>query len=287
MKKIVFLLAAFWLIQQNLHADSKKPAPPTPPTSQPTIKEAAKPKEADAPLYTLDSPEMPKAADGTKLARILQSQVLRACVRSDVPPFGYFLGRRLVGYDIDLVEQIARRLSVYYKRNLTIEWTVINAGSRISSLQQDTCDIVAAAFSRTKARARLVGFSKVYLKTNKVLISAETTRKNPVLAIVRGTTTPDAQSLFNAEIRFFENYKEIIYAMESGSIDYVITDHPIALHMIRSVSKKYKIVKKLGLSEEYAIGVQLENKTLLHVTDLILLDLAQSGKLAYLQRQWL
>lgn len=116
---------------------------------------------------------------------------------------------------------------------------------------------------------------------------AETTRKNPVLAIVRGTTTPDAQSLFNAEIRFFENYKEIIYAMESGSIDYVITDHPIALHMIRSVSKKYKIVKKLGLSEEYAIGVQLENKTLLHVTDLILLDLAQSGKLAYLQRQWL
>lgn len=282
MKKMFFLLAALWLIQHDLYADDKKPVPPTPPTSQPAVK------EVEPPLYTLDSPSMPKATKDTKLARILKSQVLRACVRSDVPPFGYFLGRRLVGFDIDLVSQIAKRLSIYYKRNLTIEWTVINAGTRISSLQEDSCDLVAAAFSRTENRAKLVGFSKIYLKTTKVLVAAKTTsRKKPILAVVRGATTPDAQTTLNAEVRFFHNYKEIIYAMESGSVDYVITDRPIALHMIRSVSKPYDIVKELGQNEEYALGFQLENKTLRHLIDLVLADLAQSGQLAYLQRQWL
>lgn len=283
MKKIFWLCAALWLIPQTLQAaPPAPPKPPTPATSQPVTKEIV------PPLYTIDSPAMPKAKEGSKLARVLKSQVLRACVRSDVPPFGYFLGQQLVGFDVDLVGHIARRLSTYYKRNITVDWTVVNAGSRISSIQQDSCDLVAAAFSYTDARAKLVSFSKIYLKTGKVLVAAkQISHKKPIVALVRGTTHANAKEIANAEIRLFHNYKEIIYAMESGEVDYVVTDRPIALHMIRSVSKAYEIVKSIGKQEEYAIGFGLKNKSLREAVNQALSDIAQAGTLAFLQRQWL
>jgi polar amino acid transport system substrate-binding protein len=162
----------------------------------------------------------------------------------------------------------------------------INAGARITSLQQNHCDMVVAAFSYTPARAKLVSFTRRYLKTDKVIVSnTNITRKQPVIALVRGTTN-SAKGL-KGKIAYFNNYNEIIFAMEAGSIDYVVADRPIALHMIRSVTKSYKVIKALSQQEIYAIGVNKNNKGLLHAINFALQELANSGRLAYLHRQWL
>ena len=73
-----------------------------------------------------------------------------------------------------------------------------------------------------------MNFSKVYLQTDKVLVSAENiTRKEPIIARVKGTTGKIEG--IQGVTKLFNSYQEIIYAMENGAVDYAITDRPIAL----------------------------------------------------------
>ena len=102
-------------------------APPQQTASQPTTapaKRAPTTQSQTPPLYSLDSAAQPTPKTVPTLGRILQSQHLRVCVRSDVPPFGYFSASGLTGFDIGLATEIAVRLSIDYKKNLHIDWTV-------------------------------------------------------------------------------------------------------------------------------------------------------------------
>ncbi|MBU47626.1 MAG: hypothetical protein CL920_02890 [Deltaproteobacteria bacterium] len=254
--------------------------------ASPTTKATKKAPATEPPLYSIDSAAKPAPPAKTALARILRAQHLRVCVRSDVPPFGYFTNKGLTGFDISLATELAKRISIDYKKNLHIGWTVITAGARITSLQQKTCDIVIAAFSYTKSRAKLVSFSKIYLLTDKVLVAAANlTRKTPVIARVKGTT---GKLDIKGEVRYYNNYQEIINAMEEGTVDYVIADRPIALHMIRSVTRPFNITKTLSKNaEHYAVGMNKGDTHLLKAVNSALSSLAQSGRLTYLHRQWL
>lgn len=265
-------------------AVQKAPTGRVAPTSRPAF---AMPEAGqEPPLYNMDAPSAPQPPKGSALQRILKNQLLRVCVRADIPPFGYFQGGQLTGFDIQLAREISTQLSIDYKKNLRISWSVINAGSRIHSLVQNNCDMVVATFSITQGRARLIAFSKAYLLTHKVILRKVTIkRKTPVIALVRGTTT-GGQKL-KGSIRFFRNYTEIIDAMERSEVDFAVTDKPIAAHMLRSVPQPYKILRILKQKERYGIGMNLRSKALVRAVNRALRNLARTGRLAYLQRQWL
>lgn len=249
-------------------------------------KRTAQPSKSKVPLYEKDAPVLPEPSKNTALGRILNNQAIRVCVRTDVPPFGYFSNTGLTGFDIDLAKQIAVQLSIFYKKNLLISWISIHANARIKSLQNNHCDMVIAAFSYTKSRAKQIAFTKRYLKTDKVIVSnTQITRKQPIIALVRGTTN-SAKGL-KGQIKRYNSYKEIIFAMEQGDVDYIVADRPIALHMIRSVTKSFRIVRALPQTELYGIGVRRNHPHLLSAINRALDALARSGRLAYLHRQWL
>jgi ABC-type amino acid transport substrate-binding protein len=124
------------------------------------------------------------------------------------------------------------------------------------------------------------------LQTYKVIVKkAKITRAEPIIALVRGTTT--GNQMMKGKVRYFRNYNEIIHAMERGDIDYTVTDQPIAIHMLRSVTQAYSIVKVLPQSENYGIGIPKKSDELRKAVNRALRDIARSGRLAYAQRQWL
>ncbi|MBU52924.1 MAG: hypothetical protein CL920_29890 [Deltaproteobacteria bacterium] len=239
------------------------------------------------PLYQIDSASHKNPPAYSRLSQILNSQVLRVCVRADIPPFGYLSGGKLTGFDIHLARLLGKRLSIHFKKNLHISWKIVQAKKRVKSLLQNRCDFVVASFSKTAKRAKQVGFSRIYYKTDKVLIERKPmTAKEPVIAVVRGTTMPKIKGLKGTVVQF-NDYNEIIFAMSAGEIDYAIADQPIGIHMIRSSNKNYRIARSLGQAEMYGVGVNKSNTHLLKAINAALLDLANSGELAYLQRQWL
>jgi len=243
--------------------------------------------DKEGALYETDTDAVKAPPRNTKLHRILKSGRIRACVRSDVPPFGYFRHGRLTGLDIKLAKEIAKQISIDYKKVLHVDWRVISADDRVKAVQKNLCDMVVATFSKTAARARQVGLSQVYAQANKVLLAATTiTRKRPVIARVRGTTG-NTGGVSGAN-RYFNTYREVLYAMDNGEVDYLVTDEPIATHMARSAAKPYKVSKVIAKNaENYAVGVSKKNGHLLKAIDKALRDLANTGRLALMYRKWL
>src|SRR5215831_4717426 len=73
------------------------------------------------------------------------------------PPFSSRENGKVVGYDIDLAAQVARRLGV------GMEFVSVINSERIPALQQDRIDLAASGMTRADNRRHLIGFSLAYL----------------------------------------------------------------------------------------------------------------------------
>jgi ABC-type amino acid transport substrate-binding protein len=246
----------------------------------------AQPKPAQEPLYEIDTAPQPAPAAGSHLDRILKSLHVRICVRADVPPFGYFQAGALGGFDVALATEIVDQLSIDYKTALKPEWVIVAAADRIKRVQDDGCDLMVAAFSYTKDRASQLATSKVYIRTDKVLVAAKKiTRKTPVIAQLEGAT---GAAGVPGTVKIFRTYQEIVHAMDMEEIDYLATDRPIAEHLVRSTVKAYAISKTLAPNaESYVAGVRTGNTDTLAAVDRALDAMARSGRLALIDRRWL
>ena len=82
------------------------------------------------------------------------------------PPFSYRAGERgIVGYDVDLSAQLARRLGVSLAKV-----AIINA-ERIPSLRDGKVDIVAMGMTRSAGRAKEIDFSiATLISPHKILV---------------------------------------------------------------------------------------------------------------------
>ena len=221
------------------------------------------------------------------LRNIVLSRTLRVCVRSDIPPFGYFKGETLTGFDIALAKEIAMGLSIRYQSNIHPQWVVIKAADRIPNLQKNQCDLVVAAFSKTLQRSKVVSFSSIYHKTTKVVLSRkQNISSSPVVARVR-KTTPGSFKVPNAVYSSFLSYSDILYTMRQNLVDYVITDQPIGLYLVRHSKGSYKVFKHLKNQAHYAIGVHKQHQHLLKEINTILAHLKSTGRLNFLRRQWM
>lgn len=221
------------------------------------------------------------------LSNVLASKTVRACVRTDVPPFGYFQGRTLQGFDISLAEEIVNAMSIRFQTNLSLKWVVIRASARVSALQRGSCDFVIAAFSKTAARQKAIDFTKVYYKTNKVIIKKNGESQDPpVVGMVR-STTGGAVGNNNAIIAKFSSYGDILYTMQQKLVDYVVTDAPIGRYMCKQSQGAYRVHRILPQVEAYSVGVPKGQKAWLQELDKAIHVLQQSGRLALLHKKWL
>lgn len=95
-------------------------------------------------------PELPAAEDGP---------VLRFGSSPVSAPFAYSgPGGELIGFDVELLERVSRRLG------LRLEVTEMEFSSLIPSLLSGSVDIVGACMSVTEERKRIVGFTESYYR---------------------------------------------------------------------------------------------------------------------------
>lgn len=260
-----------------------------PAEAAPEAKPAAKQPVLDEMLHEVDTAAQPLPSPTSALGRVLGSSELRACVRSDVPPFGSFSANGLEGFDVALASEIANQISIYYKHALKMEWIVVTAGEHMKRLQAGACDILVAAFSQTTERAAQIATSKIYLQTDKVLLAAtKQTRRVPVIGKIGGAPADLKAPEPRATERAFNTYQEVIRAMDGEEIDYLVTDRPIAEQLIRSTTKGYKIAKTIAeRAESYVVGVRNGSADLEAAVNRALDDLARTGRIALLHRRWL
>ena len=154
-------------------------------------------------------------------------------------PFEFNEGGELVGFDVELTEAVLARTDYEFGGFETFEFD-----SLIPALQDGNIDLIAAAMTITDDRDEQIDFSDPYYEANQAVLVASGSGFEPgsredlegqVIGAQSGTTGEGQVDMLvedgvisEDDKRTYGNYELAVNDLESGNIDAVIIDVPVA-----------------------------------------------------------
>lgn len=227
----------------------------------------------------------------------LQDGELSVGAEVGYPPFESFAddGTTAIGFDIDIVSEIADRLG--------LKVNIVNTGfDGIIAGIGVNYDIVCSAVTITPEREEAVLFSTPYIKNYQtVVVKKDSTLEinslndlNGLSAGVQKETTSDIllsdyKETGTIDVTIVSN-KQVISSftqLENGEIDVVVCDSSVADGYVSKNPDKYKIAYKDDKEpESFGIALSKDNEKLQKIINEILADLEEEGWLEEERNYW-
>jgi len=216
------------------------------------------------------------------------TKILKIGTDATYPPFETVdvTTSKLVGFDIDLMTEICKRLGK------EPEFIVVPFDGIISGLKQKKYDAVISAMTITDERKKEVSFSKPYYlagqsiavrKADKNIYGIEEL-KGKKIGVQLGTTGEmQAKSIKNTKVISYDNISAAFIDLENERIDAVINDMATTRAIITKKSDAFKIVGDVFTKEYYGIAVRKKDGELLAMINSALTELEKSGYLKNLK----
>jgi polar amino acid transport system substrate-binding protein len=196
--------------------------------------------------------------------------VLTVGTDAPYPPFEDLDGADVVGFDADLINEIASRLG------LDVEWVITPFDTIFTQLATGQFDVVASAATITPERAQTVNFTDTYYNSQQALTintannpdirSADDLGAGDTIGVQTGTTGADwaAANLApkGVEIRDFQLVADAYNAAEGGQVVGVLSDEPSAVVEVANRAG-LEIVQAIDTNEHYGFGVDPAREELL------------------------
>lgn len=207
------------------------------------------------------------------------TNVLYVGTNAEFQPFEYLENGKITGFDVELMEEIAKELGK------TIEWKNISFDGLLPALQSKKLDIIIAGMSATEERKKFVNFSESYYVSNQmILINKEkpsvTSFDNLVghdVGVILGYTGDIAVSKIDGvKIHRYNGVGESIMALKAGKIDAVVLDSEPAKNYAKQ-NKELGLINTDVAKEEYAIAIQKNNEKLVDDINKALKVLNENG----------
>ncbi|RCW56531.1 MULTISPECIES: basic amino acid ABC transporter substrate-binding protein [Halanaerobium] len=199
------------------------------------------------------------------------------------PPFEYVEKGEIVGFDIDLVKEIAKL------QDFEVEFRDISFDSLIPGLASGSLDIVAAGMTITDARKEVVSFSDPYYSANQSVLVHEGSEEDLTVLFgsndigVQTGTTGDTwvrdklvkPDILTGELRNYDSYVFVIRDLANQNIDAAVLDKPVA--ETYSKNNPVNVVAEVITGEEYGIAVGKNNQALLKEINAGLAKVIENG----------
>jgi polar amino acid transport system substrate-binding protein len=228
----------------------------------------------------------------TTLDTIKKRGVLIAGVKDSSPPFGYIdeKTRTIVGYDVDFVSEIAKKLGV------KLELKPVTSASRMPQLQEGNIDIIAATMTKTAERAKTIDFSSTYFLTGQKFIVKKGSVKGLAdldgkkIGTSKGSTSEQnaKKALPSATILSFDDYPQAFLALQQGKVFAVTTDESILAGMLAKTPNKDQFeIPNIQISDEpYGLGIRKGDKQLLDFINKTLVEMEKNGEAKRIFDKW-
>lgn len=186
------------------------------------------------------------------------------------PPMGFRDEKGdLVGFDIELANEVGKRLGV------EVEFKPIVWDTKQVTLDQGEIDMIWNGFTITPERKEQVLFTEPYLENKQVIIVKEDSDikwipdlKDKKVAVQLDSSAQKAVEkneetlkLFK-ELKKYENNVEILMDVEIGGIDAAVMDSVLARYTIKANDYKLKVLDDDFGDELYGIGLRKADTTL-------------------------
>jgi ABC-type amino acid transport substrate-binding protein len=224
------------------------------------------------------------------LAKVRQTGTLVIGNGGAYPPFEYVENGNLVGFDIDLGNEIARRLGV------KAQWEKFDFNGLIPALQSKRVDVLVTAMTKTPEREQRMRFSTSYYDSGiaaavrpGVVIARPEDLAGKVIAVQLGTAgeryVRERAQTTAREIKTYNEFPMALADVEAGRADVVVNTMPVI---------KYNVVRrgnKLGIvgpwdTREVGINTRQDDVALMEAINKLLADLKAEGFLAKLDAKW-
>lgn len=246
-----------------------------------------------APVPPSGSTVSQTAADDS-LQKVLDSGVLKMGLDDSFPPMGFRQeDDTIVGFDIDVANEVAKRMGVEL-RPTVVDWT-----SNIMELDAGTVDCLWNGFSIDEKRQETTNLSIPYMNNRMIfLVTTKSGYKNlsdlegKKVGIQNGSTvgTLIEKSELNGkvEIMYFKDNVTASMDLEAGNIDALFVDEVLADYIISQKPENTLLKLPDGLSEEqYAIAFRKNGSdSLKNKVEEILREMKKDGKLAEISTKW-
>ena len=220
---------------------------------------------------------------------LIQEGELR--VGSDIPyaPFEFGRDPDYQGFDIDIVNEIAKRLDV------EAQFVKTPFDPIFRNLAQGRFDLVASAATITPERQKTVNFSVPYFPADQSLMIKRGSDIKTVddlagkrIGVQLGTTGADyaKDEVKDADtVRSYDLIDDAFNALQSGQVDAVINDFPVSKYAERS-KKDLQVIQRIPTGETYGLGINKDDTKLKEEVDKALNEMKEDGTYTRIYKKW-
>ncbi|MHB9144300.1 MAG: transporter substrate-binding domain-containing protein [Symbiobacteriia bacterium] len=229
------------------------------------------------------------------VAAIQKRGVLKAGVKVDVPKFGYKdpATGKIDGFEVDLARAVAKKLLGDPNK---IELTAVTAKTRAALLDSGELDLVAATFTITDDRKKVLNFTDPYFTDGIAIMVKKSSgftslkdldKKN--IGVAKSATTKaalqaKAQALgIQPNFLEFDSYPEIKAALDAGRVDAFSVDGAILMGYLDDSTQ---LLTDRYSQENYGIASAKSKTDLAQAINDVINGMKSSGELDQLKQKW-
>jgi polar amino acid transport system substrate-binding protein len=199
----------------------------------------------------------PAPQPGVPNVKLVKGNQLTTCTSLEYPPFQFNEGDKVVGFDVDIIDLVAKKLNVE-QEILDVKFDLIKSGAALNANQ---CDVAAAGMTITDERKANLDFSRPYFPEVLVLISKkgsglktveDVKAKNLKLGVQTGTTSLDHAKSKGLSPTEYDDAGKQLLALQSNQVDAALQDVPT----VNSWLKKPEVASAFEKGDEITNGDQ-------------------------------
>jgi len=205
------------------------------------------------------------------------------------PPFNFFQGPKLSGFEIDVAEALAKKLGV------AIEWRALSFDALLAGLRQDRWDLVIASFGITPERAKAVTFTDPHYCSGGVIVAKDAAIKTvadmngKTIAVQTGTTyLENVKKLPGVgEVKNFPKDTDARAALMAGRVQVWVTDKFVAKQALEADPGAGLKMGDFVFVEKIASAVKKGNGSLEAAYNKALAELLADGTYEAISKKWM
>lgn len=225
---------------------------------------------------------------------VVEKGKLTTCTHLPYPPFQFERGGEVVGFDVALIDLVAKNLKVEQKI-LDTPFENFKTGAFLNSGE---CDLAAAGMTITDERKKNVDFSVPYFDATQALLA---TKKSGVKSLedIRtmkkklGAQAETTGESYVKEQGFdpvaFESSDAVLNGLRTGQVDAVVIDYPVVQGWLKDKANaaEFALGQNIETGEQYGFPVKKGNDKLRTAIDKAITDARADGTYDKLYEQWI
>ncbi|MEU1481741.1 transporter substrate-binding domain-containing protein [Streptomyces sp. NPDC001668] len=231
------------------------------------------------------------AAGGVELVRAGQ---LTTCTHLPYPPFQSEIDGKYQGFDVSLIDLVAKDLGVKQKI-IDTPFENFKTGAFLNSGE---CDLAAAGMTITEERKKNVDFSDPYFDATQALLVAkgsgisslaDAKAKKVKLGAQAQTTGEDYVKAQGFDPVSFESSDAVLNGLRSGQVKAVVIDYPVVQGWLKDKANAdaFQVADNINTGEQYGFTVKKGNTKLRAAINKALSDAKADGTYKKLYEKWI